>query len=397
MVLTLTGSEFRFLSLCFDQILMALFPSAFRYPGAPDRGGSTEDTENYVNLLRAIRARWDEQETPSGTTLGLSFTAPTSYWYLRWFDIANMTYYADWMNFMTYDLHGQWDSSADSIGSYIYAHTNLTEIQLGLDLLWRNDVPAAKVNLGIGFYGRTYTLADPTCTLPGCPFISGGLPGLCTQTEGYLSYAEIAGIMSTNLYKVTWDQVAGVKYLAWGGGQWVSFDDEETLKQKVEFANAQGLGGLFIWAVDQDDATHDLLNALLWPDGLGKFARQNGISSNGHYNEWSPLTSTCFFSDCAENPTCTAPGYLANGHSVRCDDGSRRQLCCPINNYPDPKLCGWNVGETFPGLFCQASCPTGELLVAQSSWYYIENTIGGSPDGYCFNGYADYCCPAVSA
>lgn len=29
---------------------------------------------------------------------GISFTAPTSYWYLRWFDIGNMTLYADWVN-----------------------------------------------------------------------------------------------------------------------------------------------------------------------------------------------------------------------------------------------------------------------------------------------------------
>lgn len=54
---------------------------------------------------------------------------------------------------MTYDLHGAWDSPEDQIGSYVYAHTNLTEITDALDLLWRNDVPANKVNMGLGFYG----------------------------------------------------------------------------------------------------------------------------------------------------------------------------------------------------------------------------------------------------
>ena len=34
---------------------------------------------------------------------------------MRWFDIGNMTQYADWVNFMTYDLHGSWDSPEDDM------------------------------------------------------------------------------------------------------------------------------------------------------------------------------------------------------------------------------------------------------------------------------------------
>jgi chitinase len=30
----------------------------------------------------------------------------------------------------------------------------MTEIKEGLNLLWRNDVPANKVQLGLAFYGR---------------------------------------------------------------------------------------------------------------------------------------------------------------------------------------------------------------------------------------------------
>ncbi len=86
---------------------------------------------------------------------------------MRWFDIGNLTAAADWVNLLTYDLHGSWDSPEDQIGSFAYAHTNLTEIIDAFDLLWRNNVPANKVNMGIGFYGRTFTLADKSCTSPG--------------------------------------------------------------------------------------------------------------------------------------------------------------------------------------------------------------------------------------
>lgn len=36
--------------------------------------------------------------------LNYKVTAPTSYWYLRWFDIGDMMQYVNWVNLMTYDL-----------------------------------------------------------------------------------------------------------------------------------------------------------------------------------------------------------------------------------------------------------------------------------------------------
>lgn len=59
-----------------------------------------------------------------------------------------------WMSTDTVERHGSWDSPSDNIGSYVFAHTNLTEIESALDLFWRNYVPANKINLGLGFYGR---------------------------------------------------------------------------------------------------------------------------------------------------------------------------------------------------------------------------------------------------
>jgi chitinase len=80
----------------------------------------------------------------------------------------------------TLGRHGSWDSPEDYIGSYVYAHTNLTEITDALDLFWRMSVPADRINLGIGFYGRSYTLSDSKCTIAGCPFKDPGVAGECT-------------------------------------------------------------------------------------------------------------------------------------------------------------------------------------------------------------------------
>lgn len=46
----------------------------------------------------------------------------------------------------------------------------------------------------------------------------------------------------------------------------VSYDDKTTYQQKVEFANARGLGGLMIWAIDQDDERYTALESVLGKD-----------------------------------------------------------------------------------------------------------------------------------
>ena len=82
-------------------------------------------------------------------------TLPSSYWYLQHFDIVKMAKTVDWFNIMSYDLHGTWDSTNKWIGPIVQAHTNLTEIDLALSLLWRNDIDPGQVVLGLGFYGRS--------------------------------------------------------------------------------------------------------------------------------------------------------------------------------------------------------------------------------------------------
>lgn len=103
----------------------------WEYPGATDRGGHADDGANYVQFLKELRAAM----TASGKDYIITFTAPSSYWYLQYFDLPGMIESADWINFMSYDLHGVWDASDLYIGKEVFAHTNLTEIELALDLV----------------------------------------------------------------------------------------------------------------------------------------------------------------------------------------------------------------------------------------------------------------------
>ncbi|ATY61069.1 glycoside hydrolase family 18 [Cordyceps militaris] len=233
----------------------------WEYPGADDRGGSKEDGVNYTALLKELR----EAIKVSGRDYLVTFTAPTSYWYLRNFDIKNMSEQVDWINLMSYDLHRVWDS-CNPLSNHVLSHTNLTEIDLALDLFWRVKVDPAAIVLGIGFYGRSFELSDPSCWKPGCRFSGPGAAGRCTNTPGILSYREIKEILQTTGATSSLDKEAAVRYMVYNNNNWISYDDAHTIKAKIEFANKLGLSGVMTWALDLDDGGLELLKALSAPN-----------------------------------------------------------------------------------------------------------------------------------
>ncbi|KAI9775109.1 MAG: hypothetical protein M1839_001420, partial [Geoglossum umbratile] len=241
----------------------------WEYPVAPERSGNPQDFQNYVSFLSNLRNAIGS----AGHSYGVTITIPSSFWYMRHFDISNIAKHIDWFNVMsqkqlekltcpwTYDLHGTWDSTDKYIGPVVNAHTNLTEIDQTMDLLWRNGVNPDQVVLGLGFYGRSFTLTNPSCTSAGCPFSSGGNPGQCSDSAGTLTFAEIERLVAGGA-TATLVKDAAVKQVVFGGNQWVSYDDAETLSLKIDYANSKCLGGTMIWAASTDDAQGSAAAAL---------------------------------------------------------------------------------------------------------------------------------------
>ncbi|KAH7120620.1 hypothetical protein EDB81DRAFT_666993 [Dactylonectria macrodidyma] len=229
----------------------------WEYPGAEDRGGTEVDGENYVALVKELR----EAIEASGHDYIVTFTAPSSYWYLRHFDLKGMETYVDWINLMSYDLHGVWDSD-NPIGSQVLSHTNLTEIGYALDLFWRVGVKPSSIVLGLGFYGRSFELESSSCWKPGCTFKGPGSPGRCSNTAGILSYAEIMEILEKTGGTPYFDEAAAARYMVYEGHSWISFDDVETFQMKIDYASKIGLHGLMIWAIDLDTPNLEALRAI---------------------------------------------------------------------------------------------------------------------------------------
>ncbi|KAJ7865906.1 glycoside hydrolase superfamily [Mycena olivaceomarginata] len=93
---------------------------------------SAGDKANYPTFPKAIKKAFSpfgyglvgstvSSNVPRSQVLLQSFTAPSGYWYLQNYDRPNLLANgaADWVNVMTYDLHGIWDSPADYISSIV--------------------------------------------------------------------------------------------------------------------------------------------------------------------------------------------------------------------------------------------------------------------------------------
>ncbi|KAF7596873.1 hypothetical protein BBP40_011918 [Aspergillus hancockii] len=221
----------------------------WEYPGATDRGGSPSDKENFTRLLQEMRQAFQ------GRFL-VTFAGPTSPWYLEGYDLKGASEATDWINVMAYDIHGTWETPKQVLG-----HTNLSDINRFLENFSKAGVSPSKLVLGTAFYGRSYKLAEPGCTKPGCTFSGPGDQGPCSKNTGYLSYKEIKDIINAGA-KPTLDQAGAMQYLTWGQNNWVAYDDAQTIKMKVDYANQKGLKGVMSWAIDLDDERMSLTKAL---------------------------------------------------------------------------------------------------------------------------------------
>ena len=121
----------------------------------------------------------------------MTIAAPMSNWYLRHFDLERIHPSLDFINVMSYDIHGVWDAHIASLGPYVKSHTDIREIEQGITMFMKNGVPSHKLNMGVGSYGRSFTLKNPTCTTPGCEFSGPGQEGPCTKGAGTLALFEI--------------------------------------------------------------------------------------------------------------------------------------------------------------------------------------------------------------
>ena len=108
--------------------------------------------------------------------------------------------------------------------------------------LWFDALTPSKINFGVAYYGRGYTLANPTCNSLGCPFSGASKPAPCTNFAGVMSLREIQQKIEADNLTPKLLPEAMMKQITWAD-QWIGYDDDETIALKKAWADGECFGG----------------------------------------------------------------------------------------------------------------------------------------------------------
>ncbi|WP_435972095.1 glycosyl hydrolase family 18 protein [Streptomyces sp. Qhu_M48] len=222
----------------------------WEYPNACGLTCDTSGPASIKNMMQAMRAKFGPNNlltaaiTADGSSGGKLDAA----------DYGGAAQYINWYDVMTYDYFGSWAAQGPTaphspLTSYPGIPAQGFNSADAIAKLKAKGVPASKLLLGIGFYGRGWT-------------------GVTQSAPGGTATGPAAGVEPGNQYykvlKTTCPAtgtIAGTAY-AHCGTNWWSYDTPATVGTKMAWAKNQGLGGAFFWEFNGDTVDGELVNAI---------------------------------------------------------------------------------------------------------------------------------------
>ncbi|KAG0185711.1 hypothetical protein DFQ28_008936 [Apophysomyces sp. BC1034] len=224
----------------------------WEYPGRQGAGcnvfDKANDATNFLVLLKELRAAMDGKFGAGKKELSIAahvrtFVVPSGYMT----DVSEFGKVLDRVNIMSYDINGAWNSTTGPNAPFQVQpgfgddNSFVSSIQTWI----KAGIPADKIASGLAFYGRS----------------ASGLSGVWRygnlRSEGVLTSPTTAA----SPWVRTWDDTSKTPWLFNPSSNiFISYDDPESIKVKVNYAQCQKLGGLMVWSVDEDTNDHELLN-----------------------------------------------------------------------------------------------------------------------------------------
>lgn len=209
----------------------------------------------------------------------LTFAAQANPAKLAGFDRPALDPLVDWVNVMAYDFHSAGDSHTSHpapLGGSSQDPSGPSYSVNAAVAAWLGKMPAGKLNLGLAYYGKAFQhlqSAGPDPDVPGrfARVKAGDYPSsiwdkatpsgdfdywdIRTRFSGTGSFISATRPVSgLNGYTRFWDAQQQGPFLyradavgSAGTGLWLSYDDPQSAAQKVAYAKARGLGGIFVW------------------------------------------------------------------------------------------------------------------------------------------------------
>ncbi len=228
----------------------------WEFPVAGGLEGNVErpaDKVNFTLLLSALRRELDAQGATDHRHYELTIAASARSQEIANVEIARIEPLLDFINVMTYDYHS--GPGRTNFNAPLYAAKGDPTPSLNVDVTMRAfldaHVPANKLLVGIPFYGHGYG---------NVPNVNGGLfqQGTGKPAEWPQGAGDWRTLSQTRLkdphYVRHWESSARVPWLYNStSGTWVSYDDPQSVGEKVRYVRERGLGGVVIWELGGDN------------------------------------------------------------------------------------------------------------------------------------------------
>jgi hypothetical protein len=195
------------------------------------------------------------------------------------------------------------------------------------------------------------------------------------------------------------DKTSSTHYMVASLSQWITYENNASFADKINFLTSRCLLGFAIWTLDYDTSDFQALTSL-----IGEEAMVHAIVEDALYpeeraqlvNDLAPYTGqNCYVTQgCTDGSNTDSfsncgPGYssIATGHAplqinqqmavASCPDGQWHQVCCPTNHMP--KSCKWQGAPIRSEVGCTTGCDSSQYELTRDG--FVAAT-GGS----CYQG-----------
>lgn len=244
----------------------------WEYPvsgGLPGNSTRPEDKRNYTLLLQDVREKLDAAEAKDGKKYLLTIASGASPEYVSNTELDKIAETVDWINIMTYDFNGGWQSISAHNAPLFYdpkakeagvPNAETFNIESSVKRYKEAGVKADKLVLGTPFYGRGWSNCEPA---DNGEYQKCGPAKEGTWEKGVFDFSDLEkNYINKNGYKRYWNDRAKVPFLYNAeNGNFITYDDEESYGYKTDLIKSNGLSGAMFWDFS-GDSNQTLLNKL---------------------------------------------------------------------------------------------------------------------------------------
>lgn len=198
----------------------------------PNFSADIGEKANFVALLQALKQRLGSRYSVSCAIGAGPWRTGLSY------DVRGVFENSDFVNVMTYDMHGGWEGKT-GLHSALYrgpSDQTTSNVHESVQYLLRYGIDPQKLIVGIPAYGYAFTLANSN---------NNGI-GAAASAAPAIPYRDICQRIKANGFTYRWEDTQKTPYV-FSGNLWVGFEDLPSVVYKAKYIIDNNLGGAIFW------------------------------------------------------------------------------------------------------------------------------------------------------